>query len=651
MKIKNILIALSVLSFASCDYLDIVPDEQTTEFNTYETPAAAKKYLYSCYAFIPNSRASDSLDKMTGGEIVCADEKTEWAAFPRGYYSPSSPSLAKAAWENPYLGIRQCWQFLSVVDKTPNITQEDLNYYKAEAHLLIAYYHWLILRAFGPAIIMDKAYDAYTPYGDYPERSTYDKCVEFIDGEITEALKGLSTERVFDNGTDYGRLTKYCALALRSRMYLYAASPLFNGNTKLYSDFKNSVGEPLISQTYDSEKWKKAAEVALDAITQMEDAGFRLYDQTDVGTKATATIPGIDNPYERAARFTFVDNSNGVNPEIIWADTRAEGTYAISNQSTPYQQWITAGNKNSWNLIAPSLNTIELFYTENGLPMDKDPDFDYPHRYDLTTIDLNGNFKRYADYSAGNNNKEYKLQDGQTIKLNAGRENRFYAWIAFHNGPFEISKYAGKAIAGTRRYIKMEMMYKQNNGWDGRQSNYSLSGYLNKKCVSPLYQSGPGQDPYPYPVFRLAEIYLNYAEALIETQDPSNFETARKYINKVRTRSGVPTIEEAWAKAKNEYKNLPDTYKGLQEIVRQERQIEFYMENQRFWDLRRWMQAESLGEKPKGMNIRGTTAEEFHQVTTLSVIRSFSDANYLMPIPIGETNKVPQIKQNPGYIN
>ena len=98
-------------------------------------------------------------------------------------------------------------------------------------------------------------------------------------------------------------------------------------------------------------------------------------------------------------------------------------------------------------------------------------------------------------------------------------------------------------------------------------------------------------------------------------------------------------------------KNYPDTYKGLQEIVRQERQIEFYMENQRFWDLRRWMQAESLGEKPKGMNIRGATAEEFHQVTTLSVIRSFSDANYLMPIPIGETNKVPQIKQNPGYIN
>ena len=249
-RFKNILIALSIVSLAGCDYLDIVPDEQTTEFNMYETPAAAKNYLNACYGYLPNARSSDVLDKMTGGEIAVADEsKTEAFKFSRGYYSPSAPSLAKSYWESCYNGIRTCWKFLSVVDKTPNITEENLTYYKAEAHLLIAYYHWLILRAFGPAMIMDHVYDVTTPYSEYPERSTYDQCVKFIDGEIEIALKDLKEEQFFETN-DYGRLTRYCALALRSRMYLYAASPLFNGNSEFYSDFKNSAGEHLISQEY-----------------------------------------------------------------------------------------------------------------------------------------------------------------------------------------------------------------------------------------------------------------------------------------------------------------------------------------------------------------------------------------------------------------
>ena len=65
-RLKNILIALSVVSLTGCDYLDIVPDEQTTEYNMYDTPTKAKNYLNACYGYIPNSRASEALDKMTG---------------------------------------------------------------------------------------------------------------------------------------------------------------------------------------------------------------------------------------------------------------------------------------------------------------------------------------------------------------------------------------------------------------------------------------------------------------------------------------------------------------------------------------------------------------------------------------------------------
>ena len=94
-RLKNILIALSVVSLTGCDYLDIVPDEQTTEYNMYDTPTKAKNYLNACYGYIPNSRASEALDKMTGGEVAIAnEEKNDWSKFARGYYSPAAPTLA-----------------------------------------------------------------------------------------------------------------------------------------------------------------------------------------------------------------------------------------------------------------------------------------------------------------------------------------------------------------------------------------------------------------------------------------------------------------------------------------------------------------------------------------------------------------------------
>lgn len=657
-RLKNILIALSVVSLTGCDYLDVVPDEQTTEYNMYDTPTKAKNYLNACYGYIPNPRASEAIDKMTGGEIAIAnEEKNDWSKFARGYYSPAAPSLAKTYWESCYNGIRTCWQFLSVVDKTPKLPEEDLTYYKAEAHLLIAYYHWLVLRAFGPAVIIDHVYPETTPYTEYPERSTYDECVTFIDKQIQLAIDGgLKNDGQFFETTDYGRLTKWCALALRSRMYLYAASPLFNGNSEFYSNFKNSKGEHLISQEYSVEKWKKAAEVTKDAIDQMTAAGFRLYNKDDAG-KAVAARPGMNNLYERAVRWAFIDN-DGNNNEVIWGDTRPETAYMISNQSAPYQQKNDNGFKNAWSLIAPTIETVKRFYTKNGLPIDEDPDWEYSNNWHETSLLTTKNYSHDPDYLAGcpaAGLKKYAagapLLNDTVLNLNLGREPRFYAWIGFHNGPFEISNFYGVAITGNQanRMVKLDLKYNQEQGWDGRSTNYSISGYLNKKCVSPLYAKGPGADNYPYPVFRMAEMYLNYAEALIETQDETNFAEAKKYINFVRERAGIKGVDEAWKNSKSgaAYAN---SYKGLQAIVRQERQIEFYMENHRFWDLRRWKNAESLGEIPEGMNISGATDELFlGTIKKLNVIRNFAQKNYLMPIPASETDKVPQVIQNPEY--
>ena len=245
-------------------------------------------------------------------------------------------------------------------------------------------------------------------------------------------------------------------------------------------------------------------------------------------------------------------------------------------------------------------------------------------------------------------NNYFAQSNGRTLNLHLNREPRFFAWIAFHNGNYEIMKYNGKVVNTNNAKKAIVVKFRKNdaNGWEDGQTG---TGYLNKKFVHPAFQNGPVH--YPYPVIRMAEMYLNLAEILIELDALENttgrLEEAKGLIDKIRVRAGIPTIDEAWKKANHPEK--ANTAEGLREIVRRERQIEFYLENQRFWDLRRWKDAGILGEKVWGMNIEGDTDETFFVPTELQNIRTFKQAQYLMPIPMTETNKVPHIVQNPGY--
>ena len=154
---------------------------------------------------------------------------------------------------------------------------------------------------------------------------------------------------------------------------------------------------------------------------------------------------------------------------------------------------------------------------------------------------------------------------------------------------------------------------------------------------------------YPFPVFRMAELYLNYAEALVEVGGEANLSLAKWYIDKVRVRAGVPTVDDAW----DNYSTKPghqNTQEGMREIVRREREIEFYLEGQHFWDTRRWMTTEEeLSHPHKVLNINGATDEDFFQVMDCTYPVSFSKAQYLMPIATTEINKMSQMVQNPFY--
>ena len=620
-------IMLSV-GVVSCNYLDVVPDEVATEDDAFATIQAAENFLYSCYSYIPNPRnGSASLDWFTGDEVVTAFEHETFAQFPKGNYTANAHVISY--WNTLFSGIKQCYLLKRNLNKTPNLDTQRLNDYIAQADFLIAYYHFLLLRSYGPVILVKEEPLLDTNPADFLGRSTFDECVNWIAEQFDDAASRLPTERPNDQK---GLGTSVAAKAIKARMLLYAASPLYNGNS-MYADFKDADGVNLINPTFDPQKWVKAKDAAKAAIDAAEGAGFRLY----VASDATASeLPEPSDQDQRALRFTLVDKAS---KEHIWIDARGEGFYSLQNKSRPFFQG------QSWNGVAPTLAMLDRFYSKNGLPIDQDPEFNFNGRFSPTNFD-----------------SEDPNGEGRTQVMNLNREPRFYAWISFHGGYYECQ--------GTKKQNDGQWAYDEANkrginnmkllthflkddpcGIRGRSNDYSPSGFLNKKGVHPASNSGgSGLREYPWPVVRLTELYLNYAEAAIEAGD---LEEGKKYLNKVRERAGIPSVEASWSLI-----NVTLTKDKLREIARQERMVEMYLEHQNFWDMRRWLLAEEYFDKiPEGNFVPTNNFNEFATRTVLDgsngltpIVRNFtSPRNYLMPIPYGEVQKNKNLVQNPGY--
>ena len=630
MKKYILLLSLTmILGFTACNYLDIVPDERAQISDAYKTPDAVKRFLYSCYAYMPDERSQ--YDSYWFPEELTAVTKELFTTFKYGDYSPSNLAATSNTWTPVWNGIRQCYMFQSILDEVPreNVSEDVIRLYKAESDFLIAYYHFISLRTYGPTLIIDQYLPQNIPASEFPERSSYDEVVEFINEKLDEAILNLPNSQ---SGNDFGRATKNVALAMKSRMYLYAASPLFNGNSEMYSDFKSPIDDRhLISQEYSVAKWEKSAQITKSAIDQME-GQFKLYGDEEAGVP-TANKPSLSNKAQRRIRYSVMDFENPV--EVIWSDSRKESTYGLQRRSVLRQ------NKGSYitdigNVIVPTLQSVEQFYTSNGLPMDADKNFDYANRYEYITAPANNDGNNYGDPS------------GKIMRMHSQREPRFFANIGYHNGYSEMSMYEDKVPGGndvSKNAVLIQMLNSDPHGRLNRSDmNYSISGYVNKKWVHPNWNNGWVN--YPHPTYRYAEMYLNYAEALVEL---GRLDEAKTYLDKIRERAGIPGVDDAW----NNYSNKPgyqNTKEGMREIVRQERMNELYLEGHKFFDIRRWKIAEQhLGIPDRGLNTLAETVEDFYPVD-LDLRRGFHKGQYLMPIDQNEINKAaPRVVQNPYY--
>lgn len=546
----------SAFTLCSCnDFLDREEDSFIDKTATFDSYNRTKQYLTYAYSLLPEGLNRFSGDALLGAatdDACFAIESSNIQQFNNGSWNAlSNPDNV---WDRYFAGIAKCCTLLensnhvnldiSRLDPAKRVEYEnnlkDIRMWRAEAHFLRAYFNFELLKRYGPIPIIKSTLDINKDYSDTP-RPTMKEVVEFIVKDCDMAADSLELTPWRNMNDAFGRATKGAALALKSRLLLYAASPL-------YVDF-GDIDEA--NKPSDATLWKAAADAA----------------------KAVIDL----NQYELASAYDDLFKNDFQNKEYIFV-RRYPSNSDFEKSNFP----VSYGGKGGTN---PSQNLIDDYEMLDG-----------------TAFDWNDPVKAAHPFE--------------------NRDERLLATVLMNGVLFKgkrIATYPGGADA----------MPNPN----ATKTGYYLRKFLNENVN---IQTGGGSDGHVVPLFRLAEIYLNYAEALNE-YDPTNPDIA-VYLNKIRERVSLPDVPSGL------------TQEQMRTLIHHERRVELAFEEHRFWDVRRWKVASStLGAPVKGVKITQDDAGNFTYSPVQVEQRVFQPKMYWYPIPQSEVLKLHHWEQNKGW--
>jgi hypothetical protein len=295
MRIKNYFLVASFFIFSNCekDFLNVVPDNIATIDLAFNNRATAERFLSTCYTYIPeHAHAEQNFSLVAGDEIWYYAENDFYMnnetsfRLAKGLQNSSSPYLnywdgGRGAPHSLYDGLRDCNIFLENLVAVPGLTEEERQRWLAEVKVLKAFYHFWLLRMYGPIpIIRDNLYVGVSLEETQVARNSVDEIVEYIVELIDEVIESDALPGIISYiYTEQGRITLPIAKAIKAKALVLAASPIFNGNTD-FSELIDNDGNFLVSQTYDPNKWILAKDALIDAIISAEGNGHGLYEFT-----------------------------------------------------------------------------------------------------------------------------------------------------------------------------------------------------------------------------------------------------------------------------------------------------------------------------------------------------------------------------------
>ncbi|MCD0489513.1 RagB/SusD family nutrient uptake outer membrane protein [Pedobacter sp. MC2016-14] len=546
---------------------------------------------------------------------------------------------------NWYKGIRKANTVIARIEEAKGLSVTTKRQYLGEMYYLKGYFLYLLVQQYGPAVIPSDDVLDLNDDGETlsQERSSYDDCVAYIAKNMELAVGYLQPNQEALN--DIYRPTSGAAMAVMSRVLLVAASPQFNGNPS-YANWTRKDGSLFISNVYDNTKWGKAAAAAKRV---METGLYELFTYpkgADMDPLApnvpTENYPngagGID-PY-RSYKYSFIGEvPANSNREVIWC-TNVNPTGSGSSLNLSTMSFL-----GGWNGLNLTQDLVDSYRMKDGNSITNSS----------TTYPYPSTAESSLSIPAAKTVSDVQLT-ANTSRMYNNREARFYATIGFNH-----SYWKGTSYTGSGAYTNLEVTYYSNGNAVpnvNQVNDYNHTGYT---CIKYNHhtdnmQAAGAIRAKTFPIFRYAEILLNYAEALNEMTgsytDPTtgitvsrNLTEIQSAFNRVRFRAGLPGLSAAELAS-------PAT---IREAIKLERKIEFACEGRRYHDLRRWMDAPDAMTKPVvGMNIKASSGQKdlFYTRTILVeelTKRNWSFKMYFWPIPQVSMNKNSKLVQNPSW--
>ena len=619
-KIPLFLILISTI-IASCkkDFMNVDPLDRINSDLTWQDGALAEAFVLGCYSKLAMGGFSEEMLASLSDEAVFTHTGRGINTINEGSLSPSNLGMNNGTtydWDDMYIGIRSCNFALENMNADGSFSDTTLKRkLNGEAHFLRAYYYHQLVRYYGSVPLILKSYMLTDDFNI--GRNTFEECVNQIVSDCDSAamlLDGFSAQE--------GRASSLAALALKSRVLLYAASDLHDMPTaKAKSDLLASYPNPeFLGYTSGDRtaRWQ-AAQAAAKAVVDMG-IGYKLNLAAPVSAEE-----GTQNyiALSMGGKSNVADATAG--EEIIF------GRYFTADKDEGGRQQGLYNGPNGYHCWAGN--------TPIGLLVD---DYEMVDGSDFTWSDP---ALKAAPYK--------------------NRDPRFYASILYDGANWKPRNLISGDVdpASQVQTGQYDLISNGNQiifkGLDTRSSsiedwNGSRTGYYVRKFIDPdpAIVDNNGRQNIPWPFLRYTEAVFNYIEASIELNDLSD---AIMWLNRIRFRAGMPAITET-------------SQAALRDKYRQERRIEMAYEEQRYHDARRWMIApQTLGRKLTFINVVGkfkpgkSMASPYHHDETVydytySPVtdvahenRQWLDKMYFRPFSRDEVNKNSQLVQNPGY--
>lgn len=612
---RNIIIALvAVLFINSCndDFVNTQPLNELAETAVWTDGSLAEAFVSEIYAGLGNGGFDEQMLASLTDETMFTHPGRNITTITESRSNPADPGWINGtlSWNNMYLRIRATNLALKNLEAPQFNNPTLVDRLKGEAKFMRAYYYQQLSRYFGGVPIVDKPY-LLSDTDFLSERASYEAVVNFIVKDCDEAAALLDGKTLVA-----GRATKAAALALKSRVLLYAASDLHDMPTaKAKSSVLAAYAKPeLVGYVSGDRKarWEKARDAA-KAVLDLPGFGYQL------GLSAPAAQADAVNNYRNASL-----SQNGGEKELILAryfinlKQEGGGRQGLFNGPNGYNNW--AGN-------TPIQLMIDDYEMMDGSK------FDWNNPAHAAAPYTNRDPRFYSSI----------LHDGSNWKPRPAAVTSKDPANQIQTGTYEVTSGSAKVP-----HFGLDTRKSSVEDWNG-----SYTGYYARKFIDPnpaIVDQNTWQQ-VPWPTLRYTEAIFNYAEALIEL---GNDTEARNWLNKIRFRAGMPALTESGDALKQRFRN--------------EKRIEMFLEEQRYHDTRRWMIAPTtLGRKANGININGTlkagknvTLYKYDPTNydyTYKVFeidpgkenRAWLDKQYYLPIHRDEINRNNKLVQNPGY--